>query len=243
MKSRASATSSASTTGTCGARSQSSGLPPRAANPSSSEGRCVSANRSGEKKIGSQPSAISAASDDVLRPDRCEVDGDDRPDRAQDQLERLAEPRCVRGRVGDVVVRPVVLERLLPCEDRADDRDVLACPRERLAPGLAVPALGDLWAGRAEPEQHPTARERVERRHRRGGRGRAPGGHLHDRRAELDVRRARADPGERADRVRAVRLRRPHGIEAAALRLFGQPGPEHGVVVAQLEPEAHVRRS
>ena len=36
--------------------------PPRFAKPSSSIGRCVSENRSGEKKIGSQPSAISAAS-------------------------------------------------------------------------------------------------------------------------------------------------------------------------------------
>ena len=48
----------------------------------------------------------------------------------------------------------VVLERLLAAEDRAHDLEVLARARERLAPGLAVPALGDLGPARAETEEH-----------------------------------------------------------------------------------------
>jgi hypothetical protein len=48
-------------TGTWAARSQPPGRPPRRAKPSSSIGPWVSAKRSGEKKIGSHPSPISAA--------------------------------------------------------------------------------------------------------------------------------------------------------------------------------------
>ena len=81
---------------------------------------------------------------------------------------------------------------------------------------------------RAETEEHAAAGEEVERRDgRRGGRGRSRR-HLHDRGAELDLFRAPADPRERRDGVRAVGLRRPHGVEAAALRLLREADPETG---------------
>src|SRR6185436_20285724 len=86
-----------------------------------------------------------------------------------DDLERLAEAGRALARVRDVVVLPVVLERRFSPEDRAHDLDVLARAGQRLAPRLAVPALGDLRAARAEAEQCAAAREKVERR-RRGGR-------------------------------------------------------------------------
>ena len=58
----------------------------------------------------------------------------------------LPSPVASGAAVGDVVVLAVVLERLLAAQDRADDLDVLARARQRLAPCLAVPALRDLRA-------------------------------------------------------------------------------------------------
>ena len=159
---------------------------------------------SGEKKSGSQPSAISNASSTAFGAERGEVDRHVRAERPRHQLQRLAEPGAVRER--DVVVLAVVLDDLA-AQRRTHDLDVLARLAERLAPRLAVPALHDLRARGAEAEQEAAAREQVERRRRhRRVRGRAAGD-LHDRRAELDPLGERAEPRERRDGVRAPRLR------------------------------------
>ena len=79
----------------------------------------------------------------------------------------------------------VVLDELA-AKRGAHDLDVLARLLERLAPGLAVPALDHLRPRGAEPEEEAPAGEQVERRRRhRRVRGRAAGD-LHDRAAELD---------------------------------------------------------
>ena len=165
---------------------------------------------------------------DVLRADRGEVDRHVGAQRVDDQLERLAEAGRAGARVGDVVVLAVVLERLLAAEDRADDLDVLARARERLAPGLAVPALRDLRAPRPEAQEDAAAGEEVERRDGRGRRRGRRAGICMIAVPSLIARRASADPRERRDGVRAVRLGRPDGVEAAALRLLGEADPEAG---------------
>ena len=48
------------------------------------------------------------------------------------------------SRVRDLIVRALVLEGRFALQDLADDRDVLAGPRQRLAVGNPVPSLGDL---------------------------------------------------------------------------------------------------
>ena len=73
---------------------------------------------------------------------------------------------------------------------------VLARALELVGEALAVPALGHLGAGRPDAEQHPPAREVVERgrghrRHRRRA-----GRHLEDRRAELDRSVCAGEPGQ-----------------------------------------------
>ena len=111
-----------------------------------------------------------------------------------DQFEGLAQARGARAAIGDVVVLAVVLEGCLPANDRAHDVDVLARLDERLAVGLAVPPLHDLRPRQPEPEEGPATGEEVEGdgRHRRHGG--CPGRHLHDRRAQPDLRRLGTDP-------------------------------------------------
>src|SRR5262249_54872730 len=88
---------------------------------------------------------------DALRADRGDVDRD--LPAVENAPERLAEPGRVGTAVRDVVVSPLVLERPLARPDRADDRDVLARPYERLPEREAVPSLDDLRSGHAEPEK------------------------------------------------------------------------------------------
>src|SRR5207245_10646801 len=108
--------------------------------------------------------------------DRREIDREVRA-AVEDRFERLAEARRVRARVRDLIVLAPELERLLPTEDAAHDRDILARPREGLAEGLAVPALDDLRSRHAEAEPDAAAREPLERRRRhRGRRAAAAGG-------------------------------------------------------------------
>src|SRR5881296_2880197 len=117
--------------------------------------------------------------------DRREVDRDVHSP-VQDGLERLAEARRVRARVRDLVVLAAELQRLLTSEDTAQDLDILARSPERLAEGLAVPALDHLRPRDAEPEPEATAREAVERQRGHRGRGRATARELHDPRADVD---------------------------------------------------------
>ena len=137
----------------------------------------------------------------------------------QDGLERLAEPGRVRPRVGNLVVLPAELQRLLALEDRAQDLDVLARLDERLAERLTVPALGHLRARDAEAEPEATAGERVERHRGHGRHRRRARGNLHDAGADVNPRRAREEPRRRRHGVGAVRLRRPHRRVAEPLGL------------------------
>src|SRR5215469_3257275 len=133
------------------------------------------------------------------------------------------------------------LEGSLTGQDLADDGHILPGPRERLAVRDTVPALDDLGTRGSETEDETTARERVQGHRRHSGHGRCARGHLHDRRPETDLARARADPREGADRVRPIGLRGPDRIEAETLGLEhkieiqGHPGPG----VTRRETEAH----
>ena len=150
----------------------------------------------------------------VLRPDRREVDRDPLLHRRDRELQRLARP------VGQRQLERLALElEALARERHPHHRDVLARARELAAEALAVPALGDLRAARADAEQHPAAGELVDRRrgHRRH-RGRAAG-HLEDRGAELDPRRRLREPGEDRGGVGAVGLGGPHRVVAEPLGL------------------------
>ena len=95
----------------------------------------------------------------------------------QDALQRLAEPGRIRPVIGDAVVLPLVLQRLLPRHDRPDDVDVFPRADHRRAVGLAVPPLHHLRPGGADAAEEPVARKLLQRhrRHRRAGRACAPG--------------------------------------------------------------------
>ena len=89
---------------------------------------------------------------EILRTERGQVDRDLRPDRLQRQHQRLARP--VRQRQGEMVAaggHPAAFERL------PDDLHVLPGAADRIAESNAVPALGDLRSGHAEPEPEPAA--------------------------------------------------------------------------------------
>ena len=179
---------------------------------------------------------------DVLRPQGREVDRDLGAQRAQHQLQRLAESGRALAVPRDAVVLALVCDDVPP-QCRADDLDVLARLAERLAPRLAVPALDHLWPRRSEPEQEAAAGEEVERRRRhRRVRGSASRD-LHDRRAELDPLRAPRQPAEDADRVRAPGLRDPDGVEAEPLGFLHEReqlgGVRAGRRVAEAEAEFH----
>ena len=173
--------------------------------------------RSGEKKIGIQPSAISAASATSSGRSRRGRSGSRRAAGAA-SASAACRARSRRRRGRDLVVLAVVLERLA-AQHRAHDLDVLARLRERLAPRL----------GRASPRRPagPRRRARAGSARRRAGRAssrsspcsRACGRDLHDRRAELDRRRRRGEPGE--DVTASVpSLGRPRRVEAEPLGLL-----------------------
>ena len=133
----------------------------------------------------------------------------------------LPSPRRARPAVGDLVVVPLVLHRLLARQDLAHDRHVLARARERPPVRDAVPALDHLRPGGPEPEDEAPAREGIERHRRHRRHRRRARRHLHDRRAELDLAGLRRDPGERRDGVVAVRLGRPDRVDSRAARPRG----------------------
>src|SRR5262249_15818885 len=89
---------------------------------------------------------------DVLRPDGGEIDRNVRPQRMNDQLERLAQPRPRSRR--DVVMFAVGFQRPLALEDFADDLAVLSRARGRLPVRDAVPTLDYLRPRSADAEQH-----------------------------------------------------------------------------------------
>src|SRR4051794_4458521 len=112
----------------------------------------------------------------------------------------------------------LAIDLVLAGDDLAHDFDVLTGAAPGLGVGHAVPAFGDLRAGGAEAEEEAAAGELVDRRAGHRGGGGWARRNLHDRRAELDRRRLRRQPGEHADHVGAVGLSRPDRLEACALR-------------------------
>ena len=223
---------------TVGAMSKPSSERPRAPAPSCSSGR-NSATCSGENSVGIQPSAISPASARVVRADRGEVDRDLLLHRRDRELQRLA------GAVGQRQRQRLALElQPLARERLAHDRDVLARALDlaRRSAGRASPRRP---AGPEEPmpEQHPPARELVDRRRGHRGHRRAAGGHLEDRRAELDRRRQPGEPAEDRRGVRAVGLGGPDRVIAEPLGLLDDlalvVGGESEAPVADVDAELH----
>ena len=156
---------------------------------------------------------------DVLRAQGGEIDRNRVTKWPHHQFQRLPQARCVRARVRHVVLIAVKLDGFT-AQRGANDLDVLARPRERLAPRLSMPTLDDLRPGRSKPEQEPASRQQVQgcRRHRRVC-GRAPRD-LHDRGADLDLRRRRRQPRQDRDDVGAPRLRRPGRVIAEPFRFL-----------------------
>ena len=140
-------------------------------------------------------------------------------------------------------MRAVVGDRPVPRPDVAQDPDVLARARERLGERLAVPALDDLRAGHAEPEDQAAARQMVERHRRHRGRRRRSGRDLHDRGPELDplgrasptTRAASARPSRTPRRSRSSQSRAASASRTASAAPGGRAaGPVAGV---QSEPQ------
>ena len=150
---------------------------------------------------------------DRFAPDRADEDRDLVAQRVEVELQRLALP----SRQRQLEVLALVVERALAGDDLADHLDVLAGPAPGLGVGHAVPAFGDLGAGRAEAEHEAAAGELVDRRPRHRRRGRRARRDLEDRGAEVDRRRLRREPGEDADDVGAVGLGGPDRLEAGPL--------------------------
>ncbi len=94
---------------------------------------------------------------DRLRLEDGEVDRDVGAKRPRHQLERLPESRRARAGVRNLVVQAVVLERLPPERPQRTISTYSRSLRQRLPPGLAVPALDHLRAREAEPEQEAAA--------------------------------------------------------------------------------------
>ena len=138
----------------------------RLAAPASSAGPQIARACSGMNIIGSQPSATSAVMAHVLLAQRRHPDGDGRPHRVGDDLERLAQTGTLVRRKGHGVVAALVDQWGLPLPDLPTDVDDLAGPADGGVERYSVEALDDLGTRRAQPEVEPTVRERVDRRPR-----------------------------------------------------------------------------
>ena len=176
----------------------------------------------------------------VLGPDRRQVDRDPLLDRGDHQLERLARP-IGEGQLERLAVELDALAR----QRHPEHRHVLARALQLVGEALSVPPLGHLRPRGAEAEQHPTAREHVDRGRGHGGHPRAPRRNLEDRRPEPDPARARGQPGQHGGGVGTVGLGRPDRVIAEPLGLLddGQVvGRRHaGNQVAEVHAELHGR--
>ena len=108
--------------------------------------------RSGMKRIGSQPSAISAVSATFFSPSEAIQIGMLAAHRVGDDLERLAQSRALPLGQGQREVLSLVHERGLAAPHVAADLDDLAGAPERIRVGHPVEALDDLGARRAEAQ-------------------------------------------------------------------------------------------
>ncbi len=140
-----------------------------------------------------------------------------RAQRAQHQLQRLAEP----GRAGPVVRDAVVLAVRARRRSRRSAARTISTYSRVFPSGLphGWPCQPSTTCGPdvPRPEQEAAAGDEVERRRRhRRVRGRAAGD-LHDRRAELDAARLRRrSSASTRDRVGAPRLGRPRPSRSRA---------------------------
>jgi hypothetical protein len=132
-----------------------------------------------------------------------------------------------------------MLQRRLALQDLAQDFDVFAGARHRLAEGHAVPALDDLRSRRADAQQEAVVRQGLQGQRRHRGAGRRTGLHLHDAHTGLDARRAGQDPGRRRHRVGAVGLAAPYRAVAEPLGFQDLVEGEVVAVIAQKHPEPH----
>jgi len=175
---------------------------------------------------------------DRARADGAEVDRDALLHRARQQLQRPAEP------LGQPQ-RPLlagVLERPLAGQRRAHDLHVLARAHERTGEGHAVPALGDLRTGHAQPEPEATAAHDVQRRRGHRGGGGLARGDLEQARAQRDALGPARQQPEHRDRVLTPRLGHPHRVHPQVvgddreldLLVERQPGP-----VGEVEADVH----
>src|SRR3954447_6950286 len=161
---------------------------------------------------------------DVLRALGAQVDRDVLAQRVNRRLQRLSQPRRVLPLVGQRVVLALDRHRSLARPDVAQDLDVLARARQRLAERHAVPALDHLRSRDTEAEDEAAAGEVVHRHRRHRGHRRLARRHLRYRRAQLERLRLCTPPSERRQAVGAVGLRRPDRIEAELLGLGDRLG-------------------
>ena len=152
------------------------------------------------------------------RRDRGGIDGHVRI-AVQDAFQRLAEAGRARALVGNLVELAVMLKCCFALQDLAQDLDIFAGTRHRLAERHAMPAFDHLRPGGADPQQESVVRQRLqgERRHRRASRGARL--HLHDAGSRPDPRRAGKNPGRWRHRVGSVGLAAPHRVIAETFRL------------------------
>src|SRR5262249_13724456 len=102
-------------------------------------------------------------------------------------------------------------DRLLALEDLTHDGDIIPKAIVGPTPRLPIPSLNDLRPGHAEPgNESVSASERIDSSSTHGCIRRRPSGKLHHACAEADAFRYCRDIGERADCIRAIRLRGPH---------------------------------
>ena len=219
--------------GTVGTTSKPSRVLPTFARPAA---RCSSSSRGVLRSEEHRQPAVGelAGELEVLRADRGDVDRDVVAHRVQHQVQRFARAVRQRQRVGRALVAdPLARER------QFDDVDVLAGAGHRLGEPDAVPAFGDLGAGKSETEAEPAAGEHVEGRRGHRGHRRGAGRDLQNSAADVDVLGLRGDPGEHRHGVRAVRLGGPRDGVAEPVGLLDQRERLGAAAVADVQSQLH----
>ena len=144
----------------------------RLAKPAASAGPKTSCIFSGSERVRQPAVASSAVISRFFSPSAATQIGMSAATRVVDQLQRLAQPGALRRAAAGSCRCPSCSSAFAP-PHLAADLDDLPGARDRLVVRHAVEALDHLRPGRAEPEDRPAARQRVEAR----------GRHRHERRA------------------------------------------------------------